>query len=159
MAKLKINGEKVTITAAPHTPLLWVLRDQMNLTGTKFGCGKGLCGACTVLLNGEAVRSCSIPISAAADADVTTIEGIATAADGVRQIGSALLEAWREEKVPQCGYCQPGQIMNAAGLLSNKADISEDEIKEGMAGNICRCGTYTRINNAVARAAREIKNA
>lgn len=159
MTKLNINGEKVTVTTAADTPLLWVLRDELKLTGTKFGCGKGLCGACTVHLNGQAIRSCSVPVSAAAGGEITTIEGLAKGTSGVQQVGAALLSAWREEMVPQCGYCQPGQIMSAAALIGNKTSISEEEVRNGMAGNICRCGTYTRINKAVVRAAKELKNA
>lgn len=157
MPTLKINGQKMTVTSAQETPLLWVLRDELKLKGTKFGCGKGLCGACTVHLDGQAVRSCSVPLAAAIDGEVTTIEGLAESASTTKQPGNALLSAWKEERVPQCGYCQPGQIMNAAALLSANKNAGEEEIREAMAGNICRCGTYPRINKAIARAAQELK--
>lgn len=159
MPTLKINGQKMTVTSNQETPLLWVLRDELKLTGTKFGCGKGLCGACTVHLNGQAIRSCSVPLAAAMGGEVVTIEGLAESASSAKQPGNALLSAWEAERVPQCGYCQPGQIMNAAALLSNNTNADDEAIREAMAGNICRCGTYPRINKAIARAAQELKNA
>jgi aerobic-type carbon monoxide dehydrogenase small subunit (CoxS/CutS family) len=133
-------------------PLLWVLRDVLNLTGTKFGCGMGLCGACTVHLDGAAVRSCSITMAAAAGKDVTTIEGLAP--DG----SHPLQRAWIAEHVPQCGYCQAGQLMNAAALLARNPSPSDAEVDAAMAGNLCRCGTYLRIRQAIQRAAREASN-
>lgn len=144
---IRVNGSDRKVTVSPQTPLLWVLRDTLNLTGTKFGCGAGLCGACTVHINGRAARSCSLPVSQAAGKNITTIEGLA--ADGL----SALQKAWIAEDVPQCGYCQPGQIMTAAALLASNANPSEDQITAAMNGNICRCGTYDRIRRAIHRAA------
>ncbi|UTA49670.1 (2Fe-2S)-binding protein [Simiduia sp. 21SJ11W-1] len=128
-------------------PLLWVLRDLLQLTGTKYGCGKGLCGACTVHLNGSAVRSCSLPVSAAVGAEITTIEGLSAAGD------HPLQQAWKAHKVPQCGYCQAGQIMSAAALLARNASPSRAQIQSAMSGNICRCGTYPRIESAIQSAA------
>jgi isoquinoline 1-oxidoreductase alpha subunit len=128
-------------------PLLWVIRDVLGMKGTKFGCGAGLCGACTVHLNGRAVRSCQTPVSAAANAQITTIEGLS--ANGTH----AVQLAWLELDVPQCGYCQAGQIMSAAALLQARPDPSDAEIDAAMSGNICRCGTYTRIRSAIKRAA------
>ena len=144
---LRINGTERKIDVPPDTPLLWVLRDTLELTGTKYGCGAGLCGACTVHLDGEATRSCITPVSAVAERAVTTIEGLSqTGAHPVQQ-------AWIAEDVPQCGYCQSGQIMQAAGFLAKTPHPSEREIIEAMTGNLCRCGTYHRIRRAVARAA------
>jgi isoquinoline 1-oxidoreductase subunit alpha len=149
MIALTVNGEERQIDAAdPAMPLLWVLRDQLDLVGAKFGCGIGQCGACTVLLDGTAVRSCSLPVSAAAGKSVTTIEGLAK--DGVLH---PLQEAWIAEDVAQCGYCQAGQIMSAAALLKTTPQPSDAEIDAGMAGNLCRCGTYLRIRKAIKRAA------
>lgn len=147
MVRIKINGKVREIDAPEDTPLLWVLRDRLGLTGTKFGCGVAQCGACTVLMNGEATFSCVTPIAAAADAEVTTIEGLSP--DGAHP----LQRAWVAEQVPQCGYCQSGQIMRAAGLLRRNATPSRDEIVATMTLNLCRCGTYNRIVRAVARAA------
>jgi len=144
---LRINGTERKIDVPPDTPLLWVLRDTLELTGTKYGCGAGLCGACTVHLDGEATRSCITPVSAVAERAVTTIEGLS-------QTGAHLLQqAWIAEDVPQCGYCQSGQIMQAAAFLAKTPHPSEQEIIEAMTGNLCRCGTYHRIRRAVARAA------
>ena len=144
---LRINGTERKIDVAPDTPLLWVLRDTLELTGTKYGCGAGLCGACTVHLDGEAARSCITPVAAVAERAVTTIEGLS-------QTGAHLLQqAWIAEDVPQCGYCQSGQIMQAAAFLAKTPHPSEQEIIEAMTGNLCRCGTYHRIRRAVARAA------
>jgi isoquinoline 1-oxidoreductase alpha subunit len=144
---LRVNGTERKIDVAPDTPLLWVLRDTLELTGTKYGCGAGLCGACTVHIEGQATRSCITPVSAAAGKSITTIEGLS-------QSGSHPLQlAWIAEDVPQCGYCQSGQIMQAAALLAKTANPSEQEIIDGMNGNLCRCGTYHRIRKAVARAA------
>jgi isoquinoline 1-oxidoreductase alpha subunit len=145
---LQINGKSTTVDAPGDTPLLWVLRDHVGLTGTKFGCGMALCGACTVHLDGQAVRSCQTPLSAAADKKITTIEGI-----GATRIGKAVQTAWLQVGVPQCGYCQAGQIMSACALLQSKSRPSDADIEGAMSGNICRCGTYTRIRTAIKRAA------
>jgi isoquinoline 1-oxidoreductase alpha subunit len=144
-----LNGKPVTVTAEPDTPLLWVVREHLHLTGTKYGCGAGMCGACTVHLDGHAARSCQIAISAVAGRKVTTIEGLSEADD------HPLQKAWIAEQVPQCGYCQSGQIMQAADLLSHSPHPSRDEIVQHMNGNICRCGTYPRIVRAIERAAKE----
>ena len=143
---ISINGKQHQIEADPDTPILWVLRDHAKLVGTKFGCGIGQCGACTVHLNGVAIRSCSLPISAVEDKPITTIEGLS--ADGTH----ALQEAWIAHDVPQCGYCQAGQIMNAAALLKDNPSPSDAEIDKAMHGNICRCGTYVRIKAAIKTA-------
>jgi len=147
MIKLKVNGEERSVDVTPDTPLLWVLRESLALTGTKFGCGMALCGACTVHLDGEAVRSCVTPMSRAAGKEVTTIEGLSS------DVGRVLQQAWIAEDVPQCGYCQSGQIMSAAVLLREKANPSDTDINDAMAGNICRCGTYQRIRRAIHLAA------
>lgn len=144
---IQVNQETYTVEAAPDTPLLWVLRDELGLTGTKFGCGKGICGACTVHLDGEAHRACTIPLSHAVGREITTIEGLSP--DG----SHPLQVAWIEEPVPQCGYCQPGQIMMAAALLARNPDPSDEEIDAAMDGAVCRCGTYQRIRRAVHAAA------
>lgn len=149
---LQVNGESKTFEAAADTPLLWVLRDILNLTGTKYGCGAGLCRACTIHLDGEASFSCQIPISAVAGRRVTTIEGLSP------NRSHPLQQAWIEEDVPQCGYCQPGQIMSAAALLSRTPSPTEEQIDAFMATNLCRCGTYNRIRSAILRAAAEKKN-
>lgn len=143
---LTINGEKKTIDVDPTTPLLWVLRDHLNMVGTKFGCGIAQCGACTVHLGGNAVRSCSIPVSAISGQEVTTIEGLSKNADHPVQ------KAWLEIDVPQCGYCQAGQIMSAAALLDRNPKPTDEEIESAMSGNICRCGTYVRIKEAIKTA-------
>jgi isoquinoline 1-oxidoreductase subunit alpha len=145
--KLKVNGKERSVDVSPDTPLLWVLRETLGLTGTKFGCGMALCGACTVHLNGEAVRSCVTPISRAAGKDVTTIEGLDD------EVGHTLQAAWIAEDVVQCGYCQSGQIMSAAVLLRENPKPSDEDIDDAMTGNICRCGTYQRIRKAIHRAA------
>ena len=144
---LIINGKRRTVTADPDMPLLWVLRDVVGLTGTKFGCGIAQCGACTVHLDGAAVRSCSVPLSAAAGKHVTTIEGLAP------NRSHALQQAWIELDVPQCGYCQSGQLMSAAALLARTPRPSDADIDAAMDGNICRCGTYQRVRAAIHRAA------
>jgi isoquinoline 1-oxidoreductase alpha subunit len=149
MVALTVNGQQHEVDAAPDTPLLWVLREHLKLTGTKFGCGIAACGACTVHIDGEAVRSCSMPLSLVTGKAVTTIEGLS--ADG----NHPLQKAWIAEQVPQCGYCQSGQIMQAATLLAVNKNPSRDDIVEHMDGNICRCGTYLKIISAIARAARE----
>ena len=148
--RLIVNGVEHTVDVPADTPLLWALRDSLGLTGTKFGCGRGLCGACTVHLDGQPVRSCSLPVSAAVDRSVTTIEGLSQAADHPVQ------RAWIAENVPQCGYCQSGQIMSAAALLTDKPQPSDADIDAAMSGNLCRCGTYVRIRRAIHRAAREL---
>ena len=145
---LRINGQEQKVKVAPDTPLLWVLRDTLNLTGTKFGCGAGLCGACTVHLDGKPTRSCITPVSAAANAKVTTIEGLST------DRSHPLQQAWIAEQVPQCGYCHSGQIMTAAALLSRIPNPSDEQINQAMSGNLCRCGTYERIRRAIHRAAK-----
>ena len=150
MVKIVVNGEARTVSASPDTPLLWVLRDHLQLTGTKYGCGISLCGACTVHLEGEAVRSCTLPLSAVADRRVETIEHLA--ADGEY---NAVQSSWLEEDVAQCGYCQSGQIMAATALLNNNPSPSDAEIDAAMAGQICRCGTYQKIRAAIHRAAKE----
>jgi isoquinoline 1-oxidoreductase subunit alpha len=149
--RLNVNGAEREVDAPEEMPLLWVLRDVLALTGTKFGCGMAQCGACTVHLDGEAVRSCSLPLSAVAGRKVTTIEGLS--ADGSHPVQ----KAWLEQDVVQCGYCQPGQIMSAAALLAHTANPSDEEIDVAMAGNICRCGTYQRIREAVRSAAANAK--
>jgi aerobic-type carbon monoxide dehydrogenase small subunit (CoxS/CutS family) len=145
---LRINGGERKVDVSPDTPLLWVLRDTLQLTGTKFGCGAGLCGACTVHMDGAARRSCSTPVSQAAGKNITTIEGLSSAG-GLHP----LQQAWIAEDVPQCGYCQVGQIMAAAALLAKTPQPSDDQITEAMSGNLCRCGTYDRIRRAIHRAA------
>jgi aerobic-type carbon monoxide dehydrogenase small subunit (CoxS/CutS family) len=142
-----INGRKVDSSAAPDTPLLWVIREDLAMTGTKFGCGIGQCGACTVHLDGAAVRSCQTPVSSVEGNTILTIEGLS--GDG----SHPLQVAWIEEQVPQCGYCQSGQIMSAAALLAKTPHPADSEIDAAMAGNICRCGTYQRIRKAIHRAA------
>lgn len=144
---LTVNGQRREVEASPDMPLLWVLRDTLGLTGTKFGCGRSLCGACTVHLNGEPVRACTTRMSRAGDGEVVTIEGLAS------QGLSALQEAWVEEGVSQCGYCQAGQIMAAAALLAENPNPTDEDIDEAMTRNLCRCGTYQRIKKAIHRAA------
>ena len=148
MITLDINGKQVTTDAADDTPLLWVLRDNLAMTGTKFGCGMAQCGACTVHLDGQATRSCVLPVSAVAGKKVTTIESVAATA-----AGKAIQDAWIAESVPQCGYCQSGQIMSATALLAQNPKPTDADIDAAMTGNICRCGTYARIRAAIHRAA------
>jgi len=150
MTKLNINGKSVDVDVDPEMPLLWVLRDVLGLTGTKFGCGMALCGVCTVHLGGQAVRSCQTPISAVGEQPITTIEGLS------KDRSHPVQQAWLELDVPQCGYCQSGQIMSASALLATTPSPSDADIDAAMAGNICRCGTYQRIRAAIHRAA-EIK--
>ena len=147
MLKLIINGQERSFDGDSDTPLLWWLRDEVGLTGTKFGCGAGLCGACTVHLGDTAVRACQTPMSAVSGRSVTTIEGLSANGDHPLQL------AWRKYGVPQCGYCQSGQIMQAASLLKEKPNPNEEDIRSAMAGNICRCGTYSRIVTAIKAAA------
>ncbi len=149
MANFTVNGEAREVDADPNTPLLWVIREHLKITGTKFGCGVGQCGVCMVHIDGAATYSCLTPVSAVEGREVTTIEGLSP--DG----SHPLQEAWVAEQVPQCGYCQPGQIMRAADLLANNPNPSREEIVAHMSTNICRCGTYSRIISAIQRAARE----
>ena len=151
MLTLDINGKQVQVDAEPDTPLLWVLRDYLQLTGSKFGCGKALCGACTVHLNGSATRSCVLPVSAVAGAKITTIEAV-----GESPIGKAVQQAWVAENVPQCGYCQSGQVMSATALLTSNRQPTDADIDGAMSGNICRCATYVRIRAAIKRAAQSL---
>ena len=153
MATLDINGEQRHIDATPDTPLLWALRDHLSITGPKFGCGMGLCGACTVHLDGKPVRSCITPISAASGQKITTIEGVSASPEG-----RALQAAWIAENVPQCGYCQSGQIMSASALIAGNSNPSDADINVAMSGNVCRCGTYTRIRAAIKRAAQALRD-
>ncbi|WP_370280769.1 (2Fe-2S)-binding protein [Pontibacterium sp.] len=147
---LNVNGVNHTVDADPDTPLLWAIRDHIELTGTKFGCGMALCGACTVHLDGQPVRSCSTPISLAVGKQVTTIEGVQSKA------AKAVQDAWTELQVPQCGYCQSGQIMSATALLESNPNPTDDEIDAAMQGNVCRCATYVRIRSAIKTAAKEL---
>ena len=149
---LYINGEKRQVKVDGNTPLLWVLRDNLKLPGTKYGCGRGLCGACTVHVDGEATRSCITAIENVAGSNITTIEGLSKNSDHPVQI------AWVAEDVPQCGYCQSGQIMTAAAFLDRNSNPEEDDINAAMKMNICRCGTYQRIRKAIGRAAKELQN-
>ena len=147
MITFSLNGEIVRLDVEPDTPVLWAIRDEIGLTGTKFGCGIGQCGACTVQLDGTPVRSCQLPVTALEGRSVTTVEGLSP--DGAHP----LQRAWVEFSVPQCGYCQSGQLMSAAALLAQKPDPTDDDIDAAMSGNICRCGTYNRIRAAIHRAA------
>ncbi|MDB5775225.1 MAG: 2Fe-2S iron-sulfur cluster binding domain protein [Herbaspirillum sp.] len=148
MTLLTINGKQHQVDLPDDTPILWTLRDQLGMTGTKFGCGMALCGACTVHLDGVAIRSCVTPIAAAVNKKITTIEAV-----GEDSVGKAVQQAWQELGVPQCGYCQSGQIMSATALLKTNPKPNDQQIKDAMSGNICRCGTYTRIHAAIKRAA------
>jgi isoquinoline 1-oxidoreductase alpha subunit len=152
MLKLNVNGQSVDTDATPDTPLLWVLRDHLGMTGTKFGCGAALCGACTVHLDGEPVRSCQLPLEAVAGRKVTTIEGISP------DRSHPVQQAWMELDVPQCGYCQSGQIMSATALLARNPSPTDADIDVAMSGNLCRCGTYPRIRSAIHRAAELMKS-
>jgi isoquinoline 1-oxidoreductase subunit alpha len=153
MPNLNINGRSMSVEAAPDTPLLWAIREQLQMTGTKFGCGAGLCGACTVHVNGEAVRSCQTSLSDVTGKKITTIEGLSAKND------HPLQKAWIAEQVPQCGYCQSGQIMQAAALLAKNANPTKEEVVAHMDGNLCRCMTYSRIQKAIMRAASEMRTA
>jgi isoquinoline 1-oxidoreductase subunit alpha len=149
MTTLSINGKSTTVKAEPDTPLLWVLRDELGMTGTKFGCGAALCGSCTVHLEGQAIRACSTPISSVAGKQVTTIEAI-----GATPVGKRVQAAWAEHDVPQCGYCQSGQVMAACALLTATPKPTDTQIDNAMSGNICRCGTYPRVRAAIHTAAK-----
>ncbi len=149
---LKVNGKRQQVDVSPDTPLLWVLRDHLDLTGTKYGCGIGQCGSCTVHVNGEAMRSCALPVAAVEGAQITTIEGLSKDGDHPVQL------AWQEIDVPQCGYCQAGQIMSAAALIKNNPTPTDADIDTAMHGNICRCGTYPRIRQAIHSAAKKAKS-
>lgn len=151
---LRINGRSIVVEAAADTPLLWVLRDELGLTGTKFGCGMGLCGACTVHVAGQSVRACVTPLAAVHDKAISTIEGVAE-----DRIGHAVQAAWLALGVAQCGYCQAGQIMSAVALLRATPEPSDAQIDDAMAGNLCRCGTYPRIRAAIHRAAQQLREA
>jgi len=153
MVELLVNGSRCRFEGDPNTPLLWVLRDDLGLTGTRFGCGAGLCGCCTVLVGRNAVRSCVTPLAGLAGATVTTIEGLGVEGHGAERL-HPLQSAWIAHAVPQCGYCQSGQIMQAAALLAKNPAPSEPQIDEAMAGNLCRCGTYPRIRIAIREAAK-----
>jgi len=149
--QLHVNGERKNVTVDPSTPLLWVLREELKMTGTKYGCGIGACGACTVHLDGVATRSCLVPVSMISGRRITTIEGI-----GKDPVGRAVLGAWVEEDVVQCGYCQSGQIMTAVALLKNNARPNDANIEQSLGGNLCRCGTYVRIRRAIKRASTQL---
>jgi len=151
MPVLKINGKETMVDADPSTPILWALRDTLGMTGTKFGCGAALCGACTVHLDGAAIRSCVTPISAAAGKSITTIEAVAT-----DKVGQAVQTAWVAHDVAQCGYCQSGQVMSATALLKTNSKPTDADIDAAMAGNICRCGTYARVRSAIHAAAQTL---
>ena len=148
--KLMINGKSRQVDAPEDTPILWTLRDILGMTGTKFGCGKALCGACTVMLDGKPIRSCVTPISAAKDKKITTIEAVSE-----DKVGQAVQTAWQSINVPQCGYCQSGQIVAATALLRDNPNPTDEDIDTAMSGNICRCGTYTRIREAIKQAAQQ----
>lgn len=144
---IKVNGKSQQVEAEPNTPILWVLRDHLNLLGTKYGCGVAMCGACTIHLNGTAIRSCQLPISSVGNSEITTIEGISEEGNHIVQ------EAWKEVDVAQCGYCQTGQIMSAVSFLRDNPNPTDEDIESAMGGNICRCGTYLRIKKAIKLAA------
>jgi isoquinoline 1-oxidoreductase alpha subunit len=148
--EIEVNGKKLTVNSDENTPLLWVLRDELNYTGTKFGCGQALCGACTIHVNGEPTRSCSFSLKEAAGKKITTIEGMSG------KITTAVQKAWVDNHVPQCGYCQSGQVMTAIALLTEKPKPSDSDIDGAMGAHICRCGTYQRIKNAIHQAAKEL---
>jgi isoquinoline 1-oxidoreductase alpha subunit len=154
MISFKINGKMAKVDVDPSTPLLWVIRDHLQLTGTKYGCGMAQCGACTVHLDGHAVRSCVTPVSMASGKQVTTIEGLVESA-----LGKTVQAAWQEVDVPQCGYCQSGQIMSATALLKDNPHPSESQISAAMEGNLCRCGTYNRIRSAIMKASEQLGGA
>jgi len=148
--EINVNGKTVSVEAAAYTPLLWVLRDELNYTGTKFGCGMALCGACTVHIDGEPARSCSVPVSAVAGRNITTIEGLSD------KVAATVQKAWVANFVPQCGYCQSGQVMTTVALLRKNKRPSDADIDAALGGHICRCGTYQRIRDAIHQAAKEL---
>lgn len=148
MIRFKVNSTEAKVDVPGDVPLLWVLREELNLTGTKFGCGRGLCGACTVHMDGQAIRSCILPVAAVEGKSITTIEGLAQKGD-IHPVQTA----WIKHNVPQCGYCQPGQIMAAVGVLQNSQSVSRDELLNTMSGNLCRCGSYNKLREAVVEAA------
>jgi isoquinoline 1-oxidoreductase alpha subunit len=151
--KINVNGQDLMVNLDGDTPMLWVIRDELNYTGTKFGCGKALCGACTIHVDGEPTRSCSFPLSAAVGKQITTIEGLKE----TDKVACAVKNSWCENSVPQCGYCQSGQIMSAIALLREKPKPTDTDIDQAMAGNICRCGTYQRVRHAIHEAAQKVK--
>ncbi len=151
MIPISVNGSSFSVDAEPETPLLWVLRDHLDMTGTKFGCGMSLCGACTVFIDGKPARSCATPVSAVLGRRVTTIEAV-----GSLRVGKAVQEAWIAESVPQCGYCQSGQVMSATALLISTPQPTDEQIDAAMDGNLCRCATYPRIRAAIKRAAKAL---
>lgn len=153
ITRFKVNGKPAVLQVDPRTPLLWALREQLGLTGTKFGCGMALCGACTVHVDGQAVRSCVTPVSAVANKEIATIEGLS------HDRSHPVQRAWLQVQVPQCGYCQPGQMMSAAALLAVNANPTDADIDDAMAGNLCRCGTYARIRKAIHFAAELARSA
>ena len=157
MAKFHVNGEQVDFGGDPNTPLLWVLRDHLSMTGTKFGCGMALCGACTVHVNGEPTRSCTTPVSSLEGKRVVTIEGITATSQG--KVAKAVQAAWIDKDVVQCGYCQSGQVMSATALLMRNAAPTDADIDAAMSGNICRCGTYQRMREAIKSASASLKKA
>jgi isoquinoline 1-oxidoreductase alpha subunit len=152
MQRFTLNGQPIEVDVPSDTPLLWVVRDHLKLKGSKFGCGMGLCGACSMLVDGQSTRTCVLPLAAVANKNVTTIEGI-----GNPELTSALQQAWIDGSVPQCGYCQSGQIISATALLKNNANPTDTDIDNAMSGNICRCGTYPRIKSAIKQAAKNIQ--
>ena len=154
MVELRVNGATHQLDIDPQMPLLWALREHVGITGTKYGCGIGQCGACTVHLNGAAVRSCSLPVSAVAGQEITTIEGLLEGANG--KVGQAVQQAWQDLEVVQCGFCQSGQIMQASALLTDNPSPDDAAIDAGMSGNICRCATYARIRGAIGRASEQL---
>lgn len=153
MASFSVNGESVTVDVPDSTPLLWVLREELKLLGTKFGCGKGVCGACTIHLNGTATRCCILPVSAVEGQEITTIEGL-----GTKESLHIVQRAWIKHNVAQCGYCQSGQIMQASSLIDNNSDLELDSLVGGMSANLCRCGTYHKLKDALLEAAQEKQN-
>ena len=150
--KLTINGQSKQLDVSPDMPILWVLRDELGMTGTKFGCGKGLCGACTVMLDGKPIRSCSTPVKVAENRVITTIEAVSE-----QVTGRAIQKVWMENNVPQCGYCQSGQIVSATALLNTNPNPTDEDINSFMSGNICRCGTYNRIRDGIKQAANNLE--
>ncbi len=150
--KINVNGQDIAVDQDGDTPLLWVIRDELNYTGTKFGCGKALCGACTLHVDGQPTRSCSFPLKAAEGKKITTIEGL----EANDKVASAIMNSWAENSVPQCGYCQSGQVMTAVALLREKPKPTDTDIDTAMGGHICRCGTYQRIRDAIHQAAAKI---